>query len=84
MIERRELTQVTAGTELAERLLATARQHVASARLLADSDPYLAYAEYPGPTTYIDEDAVTDDLPKAEAVIEAAAKALPHLPVFTI
>jgi hypothetical protein len=44
MIERRELTQVTAGTELAERLLATARQHVASARLLADSDPYLAYA----------------------------------------
>jgi hypothetical protein len=29
-------------------------------------------------------DAVTDDLPKAEAVIEAAAKALPHLPVFTI
>ena len=34
----------TAGTELAERLLATARQHVASARLLADSDPYLAYA----------------------------------------
>lgn len=143
MIERRELSQVTASTELAERLLATARQHVASARLLADSDPYLAYAalhdairkalasllqaqglrattagghlavvqaiqaqfgttmgailrpvdrirttrheaEYPGPTTYIDEDAVTDDLPKAEAVIEAAAKALPHLPVFTI
>jgi hypothetical protein len=143
MIERRELTQVTAGTELAERLLATARQHVVSARLLADSDPYLAYAalhdairkalaallqaqglratasgghlavtqavqaqfgttmgailrpvdrirttrheaEYPGPTTYIDEDAVTDDLPKAAAIIEAAAKALPHLPVFTI
>jgi hypothetical protein len=143
MIERRELTQVTAGTELAERLLATARQHVASARLLADSDPYLAYAalhdairkalaallqvqglrattsgghlavtqavqaqfgttmgailrpvdriritrheaEYPGPTTYIDKDAVTDDIPKAEAVIEAAAKALPHLSVFTI
>jgi hypothetical protein len=43
MIARRELTQVTAGTELAERLPATARQHVASARLLADSDPYLAY-----------------------------------------
>jgi hypothetical protein len=42
------------------------------------------HAEYPGPTTYIDEDAVTDDLAKAEAVIEAAAKALPHLPVFTI
>ena len=40
--------------------------------------------EYPGPTTYIDEDAVTDDLPTAEAVIEAEAKALPHLPVFTI
>jgi hypothetical protein len=44
MIERRELTQVTAGTELGERLLATARQHVASARLLADGDPCLAYA----------------------------------------
>jgi len=44
MIERRELTQVTANAELADRLLATARQHVASARLLAASDPYLAYA----------------------------------------
>ena len=32
-------------------------------------------AEYPGPATYIDEDAVRDDLPKAEAVIEAAAGA---------
>jgi len=143
MIERRELSQVTAGTELAERLLATARQHVTSASLLADSDPYLAYAalhdairkalaallqvqglratmsggrlavtqavraqfgttmaailrpvdrirttwhkaEYPGPTTYIDKDAVIDDIPRAEAVIEAVAEALPHLPVFTL
>lgn len=142
MIERRELTQVTANTELADRLLATARQHVASARLLAASDPHLAYAalhdairkalsallqiqglrattsgghlavmhavqaqfgasmgailrpvdriritrheaEYPGPATYIDEDAVHDDLPKAEAEIEAVAKTLPHLPVFS-
>lgn len=44
MIERRELDQITANTELAERLLATARQHLASARLLAGSDPYLGYA----------------------------------------
>lgn len=44
MIERRELTQVTANAELADRLLATARQHLASARMLAASDPYLAYA----------------------------------------
>jgi hypothetical protein len=44
MIERRELNQLLANTELAERLLATARQHLASARLLAASDPYLAYA----------------------------------------
>jgi hypothetical protein len=35
MIERRELEQVTANSELAERLLATARQHLASAKLLA-------------------------------------------------
>ena len=143
MLERHELTQVTADTHSADRLLATARQHVASARLLADTDSYLAYAalhdairkalsallqmqglratttgghlavtqavnaqfgatmgallrpvdrirvtrheaEYPGPTTYIDEDAVRDDIPKAEAVIEAVAKALPHLPVFTL
>lgn len=142
MIERQELAQVTANAELADRLLATARQHVASARLLAASDPYLAYAavhdairkslsallqvqglratqsgghlavthavqaqlgasmgailrpvdrirvtrheaEYPGQATYIDEDAVLDDLPKAEAVVEAVAKALPHLSVFT-
>jgi hypothetical protein len=44
MIERRELTQVTADAELADRLLAAARQHVVSAGVLADSDPYLAYA----------------------------------------
>jgi hypothetical protein len=110
MLERRELTRVTANTQLADRLPATARQHVESTRLLTDSDPYLAYAavqaqfgasmstilrpidrirvtrheaEYPGPTTYIDKDAVLEDLPKAEAVIEAVALALPHLPVFT-
>lgn len=142
MIERGELSQVTANTELAERLMTTARQHAASARLLAATDPCLAYAavydairkalaallqaqglrattqgghlavthavqaqfgpsmgailrpidrirvtrheaEYPGQATYIDEDTVLDDLPKAEAVLEAAAKALPHLTTFT-
>jgi hypothetical protein len=34
MLERGELSQITANAELAERLLATARQHLASARLL--------------------------------------------------
>ena len=141
MLERGELTYVNADTELAGRLMAAAQQHLVSAGLLADSDPYLAYsaihdairkalsallqvqglrpttagghlavsqavhaqfgasmgtilrpidrirttrhsAEYPGPTTYIDPDTVRQDLPKAEAVIEATAKALPHLPVF--
>lgn len=143
MIERRELDQVTANPELADRLLATARQHIASARLLSSSDPYLAYAalydairkslaallqaqglrattsgghlavmhavqvqfgpsmgailrpvdrirgtrheaEYPGQATYMDEDTVRDDLPAAEAVVDAAAKALPHLATFTM
>lgn len=44
MLERGELTQVAAGTELADRLLAAARQHLVSAGLLASSDPALAYA----------------------------------------
>lgn len=142
MIERRELEQVTANTELAERLLATARKHLASAKLVALSDPYLGYsavydairkslsallqiqglrattsgghlavmravqaqfgasmgailrpvdrirqtrheAEYPGQVTYLDEQSVLDDLPKAEAIVDAVAKALPHLAVFT-
>ncbi len=142
MIERRELDQVTAGTDLADRMLTTARQHLASARLLAPSDPYLGYAaiydairkslaallqaqglrattsgghlavmhavqaqfgasmgailrpvdrirvtrheaEYPGQSTYIDEESVLDDLPKAEAIVEAVAKALPHLQTVT-
>jgi hypothetical protein len=141
MLDRRELERVTAGAELADRMLATARQHLASARLLAPSDPYLGYAavydvirkslaallqiqglrattagghlavthavqaqfgasmgailrpvdrirvtrheaEYPGQSTYIDEESVLDDLPKAEAIVEAVAKALPHLQVF--
>jgi len=142
MIERRELEHVTANTELAERLLATARQHLASAKLLAPSDPYLGYAavydairkslsallqiqglrattsgghlavtravqaqfgasmgpilrpvdrirvtrheaEYPGQVTYIDEQSVLDDLPKAAAIVDAVAQVLPHLAVFT-
>jgi HEPN domain len=142
MLERGELTQVNADTELAERLIQAARQHVVSAGLLADRDPYLAYsavhdairkalsallqvqglrpttsgghlavtqavhaqfgasmgailrpvdrirvtrhaAEYPGPSTYIDPDTVRQDLPKAEAVLDAVTKALPHLSVFT-
>jgi uncharacterized protein (UPF0332 family) len=143
MIERGELAQVNANTELADRLLMTARQHLASARLVAASDPYLAYAavydairkalsallqaqglrsttngghlavmhavhaqfgpsmgailrpvdrirvtrhaaEYPGEATYIDEDAVLEDLPKAEALVEAVAKAMPHLTAFAV
>jgi hypothetical protein len=143
MLERRELTRITANEDLAQRLLGTARQHLLSARQLAGSDPYLAYAavhdairkalsallqiqglrattsgghlavqhaiqaqfgasmgallrpvdriratrheaEYPGQATYIDEDAVLDDLPKAEAIVDAAAKALPHLSPFTV
>ncbi|MDR2984116.1 MAG: hypothetical protein LBV34_04665 [Nocardiopsaceae bacterium] len=142
MIERHELDQVAANTRLADRLIATARQHLVSARLLAPSDPYLGYAalydsirkslsallqvqglrattsgghlavmhairaqfgpslgpilrpvdrirvtrheaEYPGQVTYIDEQAVLDDLPKAEAIVEAMAKAIPHLTPFT-
>lgn len=141
MIERQELAQVTANEELAHRLIATARQHLVSVRLLTDTDPYLAYvavydairkalsallqiqglrattsgghlaimhavqaqfgasmgailrpvdrirvtrheAEYPGQATYLDQDAVLDDLPRAEAVVEAVAKALPHLSPF--
>lgn len=141
MIERRELEQVTANNELGERLLATARQHLASAKLLASTDPYLGYAavhdairkslsallqvqglrattsgghlavnqavraqfgasmgpilrpvdriritrheaEYPGQATYIDEQSVLDDLPRAEAIVDAVAQAMPHLTVF--
>jgi hypothetical protein len=43
MIERQELTRVTANAELADRLLATARQHLASARLLAASSADKAF-----------------------------------------
>jgi hypothetical protein len=39
-------------------------------------------AEYPGQVTYIDEQAVLDDIPKAEAILDAAAEALPHLTPF--
>jgi hypothetical protein len=39
-------------------------------------------AEYPGQATYIDEDTVLDDLPKAEAILEAVAKALPRWRIF--
>lgn len=44
MLGRRELTQVVADAELAERMLSTARQHLLSADALAATDPYLAYA----------------------------------------
>lgn len=44
MLQRRELTQVVADAELAERMVSTARRHLISAEALADTDPYLAYA----------------------------------------
>ncbi|MEO3802347.1 hypothetical protein [Nonomuraea sp. B1E8] len=44
MLQRRELTQVIADTELAERMITTARQHLVSAETLASTDPHLAYA----------------------------------------
>jgi hypothetical protein len=40
--------------------------------------------EYPGPSTWIDADTVLDDLPAAHAVVEAVAKALPHLSPFVV
>jgi hypothetical protein len=40
-------------------------------------------AEYPGQVTYIDEQAALDDLPKAEAIVEAVTKAISHLKPFT-
>jgi len=40
-------------------------------------------AALPGIPESIDEDTVRDDLPHAEAVIEAVTQALPHLPVFS-
>lgn len=132
MIDSGELTQITANTELADRLLASALQHLISAELLAESDSYLAYAavhdairkslsavlqmqglrattsgghlavrhavqaqfgasmgkllrpvdrirvtrhaaEYPGQATYVDEDTVRDDLPAAQAIVDAVA-----------
>ncbi|WP_214103674.1 hypothetical protein [Acrocarpospora catenulata] len=38
--------------------------------------------EYPTETTWIDEDGIRDDLPKAAAVVKAAEEVLPHLAVF--
>ena len=39
--------------------------------------------QYPDAETYIDADAVRADLPAAIELIDAVAKAIPHLPVLT-
>lgn len=39
--------------------------------------------QYPDAETYIDADEIRADLPAAVELIDAAAKAVPHLPVFT-
>jgi hypothetical protein len=44
MLDRHELSQVVADLELAKRLIESARRHLASAELVADEDPELAYA----------------------------------------
>ena len=41
-------------------------------------------AEYPGQSTYIDEDTVRDDLPAAQSIVDAVATALPHLSPFVV
>jgi hypothetical protein len=38
--------------------------------------------QYPDSGSYIDADSVRADLPAAVALVDAAAKAIPHLPVF--
>lgn len=38
--------------------------------------------EYPDRDTWIDANAVLDDLPHAKAIVDAAEKAIEHLPVF--
>jgi len=38
--------------------------------------------QYPDSETYVDADNVRADLPAAVALIDAAAQAIPHLPVF--
>lgn len=142
MLDRGELTRVTADPAMAHRLVEDARRHLISAERIADSDPSLAYAaihdavrkslsamlqaqglrpttkgghlavqhairaqfevsmgallrpvdrirvtrhatEYPDASTWVDEDAAQDDLPAAQAIVEAAAKAIEHLPVYT-
>jgi hypothetical protein len=44
MTERAELTRVVADIGLAERLIASAKRHLASAEQLSEEDPELAYA----------------------------------------
>jgi hypothetical protein len=44
MLERAELTRVVADVGLAERLIASAKRHLARAEQLSDEDPELAYA----------------------------------------
>lgn len=39
--------------------------------------------QYPDAETYIDADQIRADLPAAVELIDAAVKAVPHLPVFT-
>jgi uncharacterized protein (UPF0332 family) len=39
--------------------------------------------QYPDAETYIDADQIRADLPAAVELVEAAEKAVPHLPVFT-
>lgn len=67
MLDRGELSQVTADLKLAKRLVATARRHVRSAKALSEEDPDLAYA------------AVYDVIRKAmTALLQAQACVRPH------
>lgn len=84
MLDSGELGRITADLDLAKHLIAEARRHVKSAEVLASADPSLAYAAlHDAIRKSLAEDEIRDEIPYASAIVEAAAKAIDHLPVYT-
>jgi hypothetical protein len=85
LLQRQGLRATTTGGHLAIQEAARAQFGASMGAILRPVDRIRTTrheAEYPSQGTWFDEETVLDDLPLAEAIVEAAAKVLPHLSPF--
>lgn len=86
MLQAQGLRATTSGGHLAVQRAVRAQFQASMGTLLRPIDRIRVLRhtlEYPDSPTWLSEDEIRDEIPYASAIVEAAAKAIDHLPVYT-